>query len=216
MAICRESESADVHVLQVQSRQERSAARSSSSSRRHRGPRITSATMSLYEVVTARHVPGVRLAERPIPRRKPATDGNVKSDYSDDSYGGKGAAIQEETATLHASDVNDDVLAECNVIIHDERPRTSPFSVTAQVSMRTMDAVVKLLVSDSGATKHMFHHRDQFTKYRLVTGQFVLVANGELIPVIGVGDVGPLRNVLHVQELVYDLVFESAFDKAGK
>ena len=27
---------------------------------------------------------------------------------------------------------------------------------------------------------------------------------------------GPLRNVLHVQELVYDLVSESALDKAGK
>ena len=61
----------------------------------------------------------------------------------------------------------------------------------------------------------MFPNRDQFTIYRLVTGQIVRVANRKLIPVIGIGDVRPLRNVLHVSELVYELVSKSALDKAG-
>ena len=42
------------------------------------------------------------------------------------------------------------------------------------------------------------------------------MTNGKLIPVIGIGEVGPLRNVLYVQELVYDLVSESALDQSGK
>ena len=94
-------------------------------------------TMSLHEGGTTRCVSGVRLAGRPIPKRKPATDGNVKSDYSDVSDEDKQAATHEETAMLHDSDVDYDVLAECNVIILDERPSTSPFPMTAQVTTRT-------------------------------------------------------------------------------
>ena len=97
----------------------------------------------------------------------------MKNEYSDDSDKDKQAATQEETATLHNSDVEDDMLAECNVIIHDKRPSTSSFPVMAQVTTRPMDAVVKLIVSDCGAAKHMFHNRDHFTNYILVTGQLV-------------------------------------------
>ena len=99
--------------------------------------------MSLHEDVIARCVPGVRLAGRPILKRSPVTDGNVKSDCSDVSEEDKQAATQEETATLHDSDFDDNELAECNVIIQDERPCTSPFPVTAQVTTRKMNAYSK-------------------------------------------------------------------------
>jgi hypothetical protein len=44
----------------------------------------------------------------------------------------------------------------------------------------------------------------------------VRIADGKTVPILGVGDVGPLTNVFHVPSLVYDLISESQLDKEGK
>ena len=74
----------------------------------------------------------------------------------------------------------------------------------------------KEIVSDSGATRHLFHDIKQFSSYREVRGQRVRVADGQYVDVLGIGDVGPLKDVLHVPSLVYDLVSESCLDKYGQ
>ena len=74
----------------------------------------------------------------------------------------------------------------------------------------------KDIVSDSGATRHMSHDRSQFATYGDTSNHFVRVADGTLVPVLGIGNVGPLRDVLHVPSLVYDLVSESCLDREGK
>ena len=74
----------------------------------------------------------------------------------------------------------------------------------------------KDIVADSGATRHMFHDRSQFSTYGDTSNHFVRVADGTLVPVLGIGNVGPLRDVLHVPSLVYDLVSESCLDREGK
>jgi hypothetical protein len=71
-------------------------------------------------------------------------------------------------------------------------------------------------VADSGATQHMFKNIKSFRNYREVQGYSIKVADGKTVPVLGIGNVGPLRNVLHVPSLVYNLVSESMLDKEGK
>lgn len=43
----------------------------------------------------------------------------------------------------------------------------------------------RYIVSDSEATRHMFHNKDHFTKYRETTNHHYKVANGLLFPVFG-------------------------------
>ena len=104
----------------------------------------------------------------------------------------------------------------CNVVVFDCNSKFDAFkdhSGTGNVPRPFGD---KDIVSDSGATKHMFHDRDQFSSYRDTENHFVRVAEGTLVPVLGMGDVGPLKGVLHVPSLVYDLVSESCLDRDGK
>jgi hypothetical protein len=75
---------------------------------------------------------------------------------------------------------------------------------------------VKEIISDGGATRHMFHNKDHFTEYREVKNMGVRVADGKIVPILGIGRVGPLREVFHVPSLVYDLVSESQLEKEGK
>ena len=42
------------------------------------------------------------------------------------------------------------------------------------------------------------------------------MANGKLDKVLGIGDVGPLRDVLHIPELTYDLISETQLENEGK
>ena len=105
--------------------------------------------------------------------------------------------------------------ATCNVTIYDGG-RGDPTVDTACVGTVPGPFGVRLTVMDSGATRHMFANKDHFSSYREVTGQFVRVADGKIIPVLGIGTVGPLNEVLHVESLVYNLISESALDKEGK
>ena len=73
----------------------------------------------------------------------------------------------------------------------------------------------RIIISDSGATKSMFSDRSVFTNYRKLTGVSVRMAGGALTPVFGIGDVGKLKNVLHVPNLVFDLVSESSLALQG-
>ena len=72
-----------------------------------------------------------------------------------------------------------------------------------------------MIISDSGATKPMFSERSVFTNYRIVTGISVRMAGGGLEHVLGIGSVGPLEEVLHVPNLVFDLISESCLAKLG-
>jgi hypothetical protein len=74
----------------------------------------------------------------------------------------------------------------------------------------------KKIVSDGGATRHTFHCRKRFRNYRHCSNMVVRIADGKTVPILGVGDVGPLTNVFHVPSLVYDLISESQLDKEGK
>ena len=91
-----------------------------------------------------------------------------------------------------------------------------PFAAKAQAIVPQQDFDASDVVADSGATRHMFHNIQHFKNYRTVHGHYVKVADGKVVPALGVGDVGPLRNVLHVPSLVYDLMSESELDRAGK
>jgi hypothetical protein len=72
------------------------------------------------------------------------------------------------------------------------------------------------IVSDSGATRHMFADKDLFSDYSECKNHFVRVADGKVLPVLGVGSVGPLQRVLHVPGIVYHLTSESELDREGK
>ena len=71
------------------------------------------------------------------------------------------------------------------------------------------------IIKDSGASKHMFSDRSEFTEYVECSNVFVRVTEGFFAKVLGTGSVGPLRHVLHVQGLVFDLVSEPALVRAG-
>jgi len=91
-----------------------------------------------------------------------------------------------------------------------------PFTAKAEALVPKADFEASDVVADSGATRHMFHDRKHFTNYRVVHGHYIKVADGKVVPAEGIGDVGPLRDVLHVPSLVYDLMSESELDRAGK
>ena len=73
----------------------------------------------------------------------------------------------------------------------------------------------RMIISDSGATKSMFSDSSVFRNYRRVKGISVRMAGGALEQVIGMGDVGPLKDVLHVPNLVFDLVSEPMLARQG-
>jgi hypothetical protein len=62
----------------------------------------------------------------------------------------------------------------------------------------------------------MFCDRSMFSEYREVDNHYVRVANGKLVKVLGIGNVGPLKDVLHVPSLVLCLVSEPQLDSEGK
>ena len=106
------------------------------------------------------------------------------------------------------------VFEHAGITVYEVNNRIDPFA--AQTNAVDGRRRRKKRVSDSGATKHMFHDKEEFTNYREVLNQFVKVADGKVVPVMGIGNVGPLKNVLHVPSLVYDLISESELDKEGK
>jgi len=61
----------------------------------------------------------------------------------------------------------------------------------------------------------MFSDSSVFTNYRHVEGISVRMAGGALERVMGMGDVGPLKDVLHVPKLVFDLVSEPMLARQG-
>ena len=108
------------------------------------------------------------------------------------------------------------MIDDCNIVVFECNNKVDPFKDHSGRGIVPGPFGVKDIVSDSGATKHMFHDTNQFSNYVETVNHFVRVADGKLVPVLGVGDVGPLRNVLHVPSLVYDLVSEPSLDKEGK
>ena len=88
--------------------------------------------------------------------------------------------------------------------------------VRRQHALQTSDTETdRMIISDSGATKPMFSDISVFTNYRPVTSVSVRMAGGALERVLGVGDVGPLKEVLHVPNLVFDLVSEPMLARQG-
>ena len=92
------------------------------------------------------------------------------------------------------------------VTIHDCTATTDPFSFANSSNVVPGPFGKKIAISDSGTTKHMLHPREQCSTYEPTDKHFVRIANGSLQKVLGIGNVGPLSNLLHVPSLVYDLV----------
>ena len=55
----------------------------------------------------------------------------------------------------------------------------------------------------------------QIKTYQL-SYNFVRVANGKLVKVLGIGDVGPLLDFLRIPRLTYDLISETQLENEGK
>ena len=96
-------------------------------------------------------------------------------------------------------------------IVRDPVVRDSVSGVNYALSVSSHRSII----ADSGATKSMFSDSSLFTNYRRVTGISVRMAGGALEQVIGMGDVGPLKDVLHVPNLVFDLESEPMLAKQG-
>jgi hypothetical protein len=102
-----------------------------------------------------------------------------------------------------------------NVIVH-EIPVGSTTNFAGISQAEEVQPVIKEIICDGGATKAMFHDIRHFTNYTPLTDCVVRVAEGTVIQVLGTGDVGPLKGVLHVPDLVYSLVSEPVLDLEGK
>jgi hypothetical protein len=104
----------------------------------------------------------------------------------------------------HILELNNKVnpLAQC----HHRRGRTSK---------RKFKQRMRIIISDGGATSSMFTDRSLFTHYRECKNTYVKMAEGTMCEVKGIGNVGKLTDVLHVEGLVFDLVSESWCDKQG-
>ena len=104
---------------------------------------------------------------------------------------------------------------DANITIHECTATVDPFSV--QPGSNTVPGPFgrRKAIADSGATKHMFGNKNDFSTYEPTDKHFVRVANGTLQKVLGIGRVGPLEGVLHVPSLVHDLMSESELDAAG-
>ena len=96
--------------------------------------------------------------------------------------------------------------------IIDINNRNDPFDINAVAAAVEIGT---LIISDSGASRHMFRNVEVFCNYKHVTGMSVRMAEGAVEPVLGIGNVGPLVDVLHVAKLVYNLVSEPALARQG-
>ena len=63
-------------------------------------------------------------------------------------------------------------------------------------------------VFDSGATSHVWNHLGHFTSFRrsVGTGLNIRLANGTRVQSAGIGDIGPLKNVLYVPDMAHCLI----------
>ena len=68
--------------------------------------------------------------------------------------------------------------------------------------------VRNVIIFDSGCSRHMFSDYKMFKNLSMDVDLWVKCANGSLTKVLGVGDVGSLRNVLLVPQLKKDLISE--------
>ena len=97
--------------------------------------------------------------------------------------------------------------------------KINPFAychhLRGRTSRRKFKQNMRIIISDGGATSSMFSDRSLFTNYRPCRNTYVKMAEGTIIEVKGIGDVGKLKDVLHVEGLVFDLVSESWCDKQG-
>ena len=89
------------------------------------------------------------------------------------------------------------------------------FHLRGRTARRKWKLNMRLIISDGGASKSMFSDRRLFRNYKECDNAFVKMADGTMCRVLGTGDVGKLRDVLHVENLVFDLVSESWCDKMG-
>ena len=111
---------------------------------------------------------------------------------------------------------DESVVEASGLIVYDMRNVTEDLVAETNVGEAPTPEGDRDTISDSGATRHMFNNRKHFSTYRTATNHHVRVANGKMIPVLGIGKVGPLNEVLHVPSLVYNLMSEPALDKEGK
>jgi len=122
----------------------------------------------------------------------------------------------KKSKTTSAGACDEPMLSIASVTVVEIDNVHDPFAAKVQADVKPGQVEATDIIADSGATRHMFPHIDYFTNYREVKGHFVRVANGKVVPAVGIGDIGPLRNVLHVPGLVYALVSESELDRDGK
>ena len=94
-------------------------------------------------------------------------------------------------------------------------PMAKCFHLRGRTSKRKFKQRMRIIISDGGATSSMFSDRALFTNYRECKNTWVKMAEGAMCEVKGIGDVGKLKDVLHVEGLVFDLVSESWCDKQG-
>ena len=103
--------------------------------------------------------------------------------------------------------------------IIDLKNKVDPFArchhLRGRTSRRKLKQKLRIILSDGGSSKSLFSNRRLFTNYTEVRNSFVKMADGTMCKVLGMGDVGKLRDVLHVEGLVFDLVSESWCDLQG-
>ena len=128
-------------------------------------------------------------------------------------YGGVNVGYHRHSHKRLRSEVGEEESA--NVIVH-EIPAGSTSNFAGLSHAEEVKSIVKEIICDGGATKAMFHDIRHFTNYKKLDNCVVRVAEGTVIQVLGVGDVGPLKGVLHVPDLVYSLVSEPVLDLEGK
>ena len=97
--------------------------------------------------------------------------------------------------------------------------KVDPFArchhLRGRTSRRKLKQRLRIILSDGGSSKSLFSNKRLFTNYTEVRNSFVKMADGTMCKVLGMGDVGKLRDVLHVEGLVFDLVSESWCDLQG-
>ena len=70
-------------------------------------------------------------------------------------------------------------------------------------------------ISDSGASKCMFNDKSKFRNFKPCHNVSIRVAEGSSAKVLDTGDVGALTSLLHVEDLLFDLVSELALSRAS-
>jgi len=72
-------------------------------------------------------------------------------------------------------------------------------------------------VFDTGSTAHMWNHMGHFTRYVINTDPtyHTKQADGTIVNILGIGDIGPLTSVLYVPNLTHCLISARALQKDG-